>query len=60
MKYYLLPESMKNELIAYLATRPYREVADEIPKLIQLETIDRPLQMVPDRPADIPPFEESR
>jgi len=39
MNYYRLPEKLGNEVLAYLQTRPYVEVAELMPQLLALEQI---------------------
>ena len=39
-KFYALPESLRNSLAEYLASRPYREVAEGMQALAALQPIE--------------------
>lgn len=43
MKTYLLPESLRNDLIAYLHARPYSEVAKGVQALEALQPAPEPV-----------------
>ena len=53
-KHFLLPEDLRNDLIAYLGSRPYNEVAQGMAKLLALveappPTVEKPaLSVVPE------------
>lgn len=55
---YLLPDTIRQQLLAYLRERPYREVAGGVQAILALSPAPAADAASPARPTDAPPIND--